>query len=160
MEQGGAQRRGVEPHAGADLRHADRVDDELLAGDAALVRVVLAGEHERADHPLAVDRLDHLVGVLGDDREQVVEQAALQPGEVDGHAVGRARRDGGPVDRRVGGHRDVGLGRTAGDQRALGLRGRGAARAAAGLRRLRLVHAAARLLWLVRYDSPSSRRRW
>ena len=51
VQQGGAQRLGVQPHAGADLRHADRVHDEVLAGLAALVGVVLAGEHERVDEP-------------------------------------------------------------------------------------------------------------
>ena len=47
VQQRGAQRLGVEPHAGADLGHADRVDDEVLAATAALVGVALAGEHER-----------------------------------------------------------------------------------------------------------------
>ena len=46
---------GVEPHPGADPRDADGVRDEVLAGAAALVGVVLAGEHERRPHPLAVD---------------------------------------------------------------------------------------------------------
>ena len=57
VQQRGAQRLGVEPHAGADLRDADRVGDEVLAGLAALVGVVLAGEHERAHDGVAVDRL-------------------------------------------------------------------------------------------------------
>ena len=48
VQQRGAQRLGVEPHAGADLRDADRVDDEVLARLAPLVGVVLAGEDERA----------------------------------------------------------------------------------------------------------------
>ena len=47
VQQRGAQRRGVEPHARADLRDADGMDDEVLARLAALVGVVLAGEHER-----------------------------------------------------------------------------------------------------------------
>ena len=72
---------------GADLRHADRVDDEVLARLAALVGVVLAGEHERLDDAVAVDRLGDLVGVLLDDREQVGEQLALERRE-----VGRDRR--------------------------------------------------------------------
>ena len=46
VQQGGADRLGVEAHARADLRHADRVRDELLARLAALVRVTLAGERE------------------------------------------------------------------------------------------------------------------
>ena len=49
VQQRGAQRLGVEAHAGADLRDADRVGDEVLARLAALVGVVLAGEHERVD---------------------------------------------------------------------------------------------------------------
>ena len=79
VQQRRAQRLGVEPHAGADLRHADRVDDEVLARLAALVGVVLAGEHERLHDARAVDRLGDLVGVLLDDREQVGEQLALEP---------------------------------------------------------------------------------
>ena len=47
VQQRRAQRLGVEAHAGADLRDADRVDDEVLAGLAPLVGVVLAGEDER-----------------------------------------------------------------------------------------------------------------
>ncbi len=82
VQQRGAQRRGVEPHAGADLRHADRMGDEVLAGLAPLVGVVLAREHERLQDLAAVDRLGDLVGVLLDDREQVAEQLALEVGEV------------------------------------------------------------------------------
>ena len=51
VQQRGAQRLGVEPHAGADLRDADRVDDEVLARLAPLVGVVLAGEDERVARP-------------------------------------------------------------------------------------------------------------
>ena len=47
VQQRRAQRLGVEAHAGADLGHADRVDDEVLARLAPLVGVVLAGEEER-----------------------------------------------------------------------------------------------------------------
>ena len=50
VQERGAQRLGVEPHPRADLRDADRMDDEVLARLAALVGVVLAGEHERVDH--------------------------------------------------------------------------------------------------------------
>ena len=78
VQQRGAQRRRVQAHAGADLRDADRVDDEVLARLAALVGVVLAGEHERLHHAVAVDGLGDLVGVLLDDREQVREQVALE----------------------------------------------------------------------------------
>ena len=51
VQQGGAERLRVEPHARADLRHADRVGDEVLAAGAALVGVPLAGEEERASRP-------------------------------------------------------------------------------------------------------------
>jgi hypothetical protein len=47
------------------------VGDEVLARLAALVGVVLAGEQERVQDGLAVDRLGDLVRVLGDDREQI-----------------------------------------------------------------------------------------
>ena len=86
VQQRGAQRLGVEPHAGADLRHADRVDDELLARLAPLVGVVLAGVDERPLDVVAVDLQRALGGVLLDDREQVAEQLALgvgEPGAVD-----------------------------------------------------------------------------
>jgi hypothetical protein len=58
------------------------VGDEVLAGLAALVGVVLAGEQERVQDGLAVDRLGDLVGVLGDDREQVREQLVLERRQV------------------------------------------------------------------------------
>ncbi len=77
VQQGGAQRLGVEPHARADARHPDRVHDEVLAGLAPLRRVVAAGEHERLFDTVAVDRVGRVRRVLGDDREQVVEQPAL-----------------------------------------------------------------------------------
>ena len=64
------------------------MDDELLARLAALVGVMAAGEEERLDDAVAVDRHRGLVGVLLDDREQVGEQPLLGRGE-----VGRA--DGG-----------------------------------------------------------------
>ena len=82
VQQRGAQRLGVQPHAGADARDADRVRDEVLAGLAALVGVVLAGEQERLQDRLAVDRRGDLVRVLGDDREQVREQLVLERREV------------------------------------------------------------------------------
>ena len=83
VQQRRAQRLGVEPHARADPGHADGMHDELLAGLAALRRVVLAGEHERVLDTRAVDLDGRVGGVLGDDREQVAQQAALggaQPG--------------------------------------------------------------------------------
>ncbi len=90
VEQRGAQRFGVEPHAGADLRHADWVDDELLARLAPLVGVVLAGVDERSFDLVAVDLQRALGGVLLDDREQVAEQLALGVGEAGaGHGRGR-----------------------------------------------------------------------
>ena len=47
VQERGAEGLGVEAQTGADLRHLDRVVDELLAGAAALVGVALAGEGER-----------------------------------------------------------------------------------------------------------------
>jgi hypothetical protein len=144
------------------------MDDEVLAGDAALVGVVLARERERVQDRPAVDRLGDLVGVLGHDREQVREQLVLKRREVvrnrDGAVVGAL----GPVDRAVRGDRNgcvagpgprgcgVGLGRAAGDDGRLDARvlGRGPALAAA-------VQAAASVIsLLVRYRRPSSSRRW
>jgi hypothetical protein len=63
--------------------------------------VVLAGEHERVDDGLAVDRLGDLVGVLLDDREEVGEELALEVGEVGGRGLqrGRGATLGGAVDR-------------------------------------------------------------
>ena len=69
VQQRGAERLGVEAHAGADLRDADRVGDELLAATCAAGR---RGARRRTRTPpdaLEVDRLDRVVGVLGDDRE-------------------------------------------------------------------------------------------
>ena len=81
--------------------------DEVLARLAALVGVVLAGEHERADHAAAVDLAGDLLGVLLDDREQVGEQLALDRREV----RGRLRRRGvgviGAIDRLMRGDRHV-----------------------------------------------------
>ena len=54
------------------------MDDEVLAGLAPLVGVVLAGEHERLHDAGAVHVLGDLVGVLLDDREQVGQQLALE----------------------------------------------------------------------------------
>jgi len=91
VQEGGAQRLGVEAHARADLGDADRVGDELLARLAALVGVVLAGEHEGADHRVAVDGLGDLLGVLLDDREEVAEELALEVGEIGGGGLQRGR---------------------------------------------------------------------
>ena len=103
VQQGRAQRLGVEPHARADLRDADRVDDEVLARLAALVGVVLAGEDEGVDHAPAVDLARDLVGVLLDDREQVREQLALGRRQVGGRLGRRAVLVVLAVDRLVGG---------------------------------------------------------
>ncbi len=78
VQQRRAQRLGVQAHARADARHADGVHDEVLAGLAPLVGVVLAGEHERVVHAVAVDLDRRVLGVLGDDREQVAEQPPLE----------------------------------------------------------------------------------
>ena len=87
------------------------MDDEVLAGLAPLVGVVLAGEDERLLDPRAVDRQRGLVGVLLDDREEVGEQAALGLVEV------------GAVDRAV----LLGVGDEV-DRDAVGLGGRGSRR--------------------------------
>ena len=68
---------GVQPHPRADLRHADGMDDELLAGLAALVGVVDARVHECLFDPRSVDHQRRMVGVLLDDREQVRQELAL-----------------------------------------------------------------------------------
>jgi hypothetical protein len=109
------------------------VDDELLARLAALVGVVLAGERERLQDAVAVDRLRDLVRVLGDDREQVGEQLPLDPRELRRRIRTLAPPVLGLVDRRVAGQGDVAV-----------LGGQAAA---------------LRLGWVLRYDSPSSRRR-
>ena len=92
VQQRRAQRLGVEAHARADLGHADRVDDELLARLAPLVGVVLAGEEEGVLDALAVDLDGRVVGVLLDDREQVAEQPALGLGELGAQRPARAPR--------------------------------------------------------------------
>jgi cephalosporin hydroxylase len=51
--------------------------DEVLAGLAPLVGVVLAGEYECVFDAVAIDLNDSAGGVLGDDRKQVVEQPLL-----------------------------------------------------------------------------------
>jgi hypothetical protein len=94
VQQRGAERLGVQPHARADPRHADRVHDEVLPGLAPLRRVVLAGEHERLLHAGAVDLHRRIGGVLGDDREEVAEQPPL-----------RRRERVGPRGRGRGGRR-------------------------------------------------------
>ena len=83
VEQRRAERLGVEPHPGADLRDPDRVGDELLAGLAPLVGVALAGEGEGAlDRRRGRSARVAVGGVLLDHGEQVAEQRALLGGEV------------------------------------------------------------------------------
>jgi hypothetical protein len=53
------------------------MDDELLAGEAPLVGVMVAGIGECGLDALAVDGERRLVGVLLDDGEQIAEQALL-----------------------------------------------------------------------------------
>ena len=106
VQQRGAQGRGVQAHAGADAGDADRVGDEVLAGLAALVGVVLAGEQERLQHGLAVHLVGDLVGVLGDDREQVGQQLVLERRDVARDRQRAVVAVLGDVDRPVRGDRD------------------------------------------------------
>jgi hypothetical protein len=115
------------------------VRDEVLAGLAALVGVVLAGEQERAQDRGAVDRVGDLVGVLGDDREQIAEQLVLERRQVVGQRQRAVVAVLGEIDRLVPGDSDRGDGGIAVPVQA--------ARA-----RLRVL--------LVRYCRPSSKRRW
>jgi hypothetical protein len=96
VQQGGAQRLRVQPHARADLGDADGVGDEVLAGAPPLVGMVLAGEDERLQDPLAVDVDRALVGVLLHDGEEVGQQLLLGRGELD-----RGRRGGLRLRRRA-----------------------------------------------------------
>ncbi len=98
VEQGRAERLGVEPQAGADLRDLDGMVDELLAGAAPLVGVALAGEDEGALDLLMVDRIAVAGVVLADDGEQVAEQLALAVGQIAGDRVDRRRRRAGILD--------------------------------------------------------------
>ena len=144
VQQRGAQGLGVEPHAGADLGHTDRVGDEVLAGLAALVGVVLAGEHEGGADARHGRRLGDLVGVLLDDREQVggAARARARSGRrgIAARAVGAVL---GAVDRAV--------------------RGPARARRASERPRRGVAAPSGRLLaraLLIRYRRPSSSRRW
>jgi hypothetical protein len=84
--------------------------------------VVLAGEHERADDRVAVDGLGHLVGVLLDDREEVLEQLALERRQVVGTLGESGVRVVREVDRTVPRDRDGAVaGRAAGDRRRSGV---------------------------------------
>jgi hypothetical protein len=128
--------------------------DELLTRAAPLVGVVLAGERERLDDAGSVDRLGNLVGVLGDDREQVGEQLALDGRQVRRDLSGeRPVNRVGAVDRTVTGD---------GDRAVIGGRGRAARdrRLRARILLLSRSQAARRIVSLVRYRSPSSSLRW
>jgi len=56
VQQRRAERLGIEPHAGADLGHPNRVGDELVARVAQLVGVVIAGKVKGAFDRGPVDR--------------------------------------------------------------------------------------------------------
>jgi hypothetical protein len=119
------------------------MDDEVLARLAALVGVVLAGEYERLHHPRAVDGLRDLVGMLLDDREQIREQVLLELREIGGDRPVRPGVRRGVIDLRMRGDGDAALAGPARDRRqTVG------------------AYAAARIGALLRYRSPSSRRRW
>ena len=95
VQQRGAERLGVEPQPGADLRDLDRVGDELVARAAPLVGVALAGELEGAlDGARSSGR--RLRGVLGDDREQVAEERPVL-GRERARRTRRPRADDGRV---------------------------------------------------------------
>jgi hypothetical protein len=150
------------------------MDDEVLAGDAPLVGVVLAGERERVQDGAAVDRLGDLVGVLGDDREQVGEQLVLERRQVVRDRQRAVVAVIGAVDLAVVGDRDLlGAGRASGDDGRGGPRGVPRGGAANGLRADLLgcdlqacvavaaaQAAASAMSLLVRNCRPSSSRRW
>ncbi len=103
VQQRRAQRLGVEAHAGADLGHADGMDDEVLARLAPLIGVVHAGVDERVLDPRAVDGQRGVARVLLDDREQVAQQPALGGGQLGALDRGQLRaraRPGPPVGAR------------------------------------------------------------
>ena len=68
--------------------------------------MVLAGEQEGAQDGPAVDRVGDLVGVLGDDREQVAEQLVLERRQVLRQREGAVVAVLGAVDRPVRRDRD------------------------------------------------------
>jgi hypothetical protein len=72
------------------------MDDELLTRAPTLVSVVLTRVNERISDAVAVDRDRRPVGVLFDDRKQVVEQPLLELVEFSGRgnslSDGRSRR--------------------------------------------------------------------
>jgi hypothetical protein len=117
--------------------------DEVLARLAALVGVVLAGEQEGPQHGLAVDRVDDLVGVLGDDREEVGQQLVLERRQIVRDRQPAVVAVLGTIDGAMRSDRDRRFGV---DQRPVAVSA---------------VQAASRLgLLLVRYCCPSSNRCW
>ena len=92
MEERRAKGLGVEAQPGADLRHLDRVGDEVLARLAPLVDVAFAGEGEGALDRGLVDGRVAVGAVLAHDREQVAEQCPVVRREVLGDRVNRRRR--------------------------------------------------------------------
>jgi hypothetical protein len=141
VEKGSAERLGIEPHSGADLRHADRMDDEVLAGLADLIGVMHAGIDERLFDLVAVDNSRSVRRMLFDDREQVVQEPKLAGIELDAfdRRVGLGMLD--PVDGlpRGSDHRRQAATAVAGaapSPAVLGSRGAGFARCAIGSRLL------------------------
>ncbi len=109
--------------------------DEVLAGLAPLVGMMLAGEDERCEDTIAVDHRSGLVGVLLHDREEISEQLALERREL-GILHGLSRSGQRRVDPyRLGALR----------ARVVPRAGQAASRA---------------LVSIVRYRNPSSRRAW
>jgi hypothetical protein len=136
--------------------------DEVLARKSPLVAVVQAGVDERALHPLAVDRLGGLIGMLLDDREQVAEQALLSRRQLRARNRGVSSRIADLVDRGTLGGNDRRLGRSAGG-RQVSARPAGTV-AAATARRVgtaatdRSAQPIGRWFALLRYRFPSSYR--
>jgi hypothetical protein len=63
------------------------MSDEVLARLALLVGMALAGEPERLGDAGLVDRLNRVVGMLGDQREEVDQQLALLVAEAAGQLL-------------------------------------------------------------------------
>ncbi len=97
MEQCRAERLGVEPQAGADLRDLYRVCDEVLARATALVGMALAGEGEGGLDGITVDGSGAPLGVLGDDGQKVAKQRSFLGRERLGELVDRGGRCRGSV---------------------------------------------------------------
>ena len=74
------------------------MNDEVLAGLTPLGGMVLAGEHERVFHALAVDLHGGVRSVLGDDREEIVQQPALELAQLRAAAAASGVGSGNSVD--------------------------------------------------------------